>query len=152
MYWIVIGSNPWWQNLAVWVVVLRALRTTTVVPKAHSGAENHGGTAWGPDLRAQLSDIVVLLTVFFSTFIMFTPCILLFKSELKCICAEIYVLKKPQKIENRKQITCYRKWLSLKSYAPNFLGSFLHFSHKKTHCGTEIPIWGPNFRSRFQVL
>ena len=60
---------------------------------------------WGPDLRAQLqvpiSGIVVLLTVFFSTFIMSTPRILLFKSKLKkflwCICAEIYVLEKQKK-------------------------------------------------------
>ena len=60
---------------------------------------------WGLDLRAQLqvpiSGIVVLPTVFFSTFIMSTPRILLFKSVLKKflwrICAEFNVKKSKKK-------------------------------------------------------
>ena len=61
---------------------------------------------WGPDLGplldAPISRTLVLLTVFFSTYIMFRACILSFKTALKpfwfSICQETYVKNTQKKI------------------------------------------------------
>ena len=56
-----------------------------------------GVPTWGPDVTPRFSRPLVLLAVFFSTYIMSGACILSFKSESKSfwcsICQKTYVLK-----------------------------------------------------------
>ena len=112
---------------------------------------------WGPDLGprldAPISRTLVLLTVFFSTYIMFRACILSFKTALKpfwfSICQETYVKNTQKKIRKTWKKTTSRKYLFVKWYVPNFLHSHLHFPPKKSVVALRsrlgAPTWRPDF-------
>ena len=112
---------------------------------------------WGPDLGPLLdtpiSRPLVLLTVFFSTYIMlghvfFHLKLLWNHSDLASVRKlMLKILKK--KSEKRGKKTTSRKYLFVKWYVPNFLHSHLHFPPKKSVVALRsrlgAPTWRPDF-------
>ena len=108
-----------------------------------------------PRLYIQIKSSLVLLTAFLSSYTCMSRAhVFSFESKLKAFCCSFGQKTYALKMESLWKIvikTHYRKYLLVKSYALNFLGSILHFPSKKNMVALrprpEASTLGCNFKS-----